>query len=135
MWDKALILSEDQDLSQAVGSYYSTELDLGAANMGEGTPIYLHVRVDEAFDSSGGTATLAVTLQSATASGGSFVDSVVQTDAIAEATLVSGYRIMQVALPAGLSQYIKIKYDIAGETTTAGTVNAWLDLGQDTTVD
>lgn len=48
-------------------------------------------------------------------------------DAIPIATLVAGYRVLSVPLPAGLRRYLKLVYTTTGDhTASAGTVNAYL---------
>lgn len=132
--DTLTLLSDDQDLSQVAGTYYSdvynTLGDAGyttsvsapsgvAKDLGKGTPKDFFCRVTETF-TSGGAATLVATLQSS-ADNSTYVDSVV-SKTFALADLVSGADLLPQHLPHGLLQYIRVKYVIGTATTTAGTV-------------
>lgn len=152
--DRLLRFSQNQDLSQVVGSYASTDvLDFGLGtaaapaiptnaqgggvrDMGIGTPLRLLVQVIEAF-ASGGAATMQVSLQGApddgTGAPGAFV-TWWQSPIYALATLsVAGARLFNVDWPrppAGVinQRFFRLLYDIAGATTTFGTVSSWVVL-------
>ena len=130
--DKQCLLSDSQDLSQVAGDYYSTyAYNLGSTtgDPGSGRPLYVVICVDVAFTSAGSaTVTFAVIDEAdATLDSGSVV--IVQTAAIAIASLTAGKTIV-IPVPAGLvtQQYLGLKYTIATATTTAGTVVAFVAL-------
>ena len=130
--DYELVLSENQDLSQAQGAYYSTKaLDLSVVrDIGKGNPLYLVIVVDEAFDSSGGAATVVFSLisnDSTTLS--SSPTTILSTPALGEAVLTQGRAPIVIPIPMGIAeQYIGVMYTIGGETTTAGTVSAFIAM-------
>ena len=132
--DTLTLLSDDQDLSQAAGTYYSDIYNLlgdagyttsndapsgVAKDMGKGTPKDFFCRVSQTF-TSGGAATLVATLQTS-ADNSTYVD-VIVSKTFALADLVAGADLLPQHLPHGLLQYTKVKYVIGTATTTAGTV-------------
>lgn len=142
--DKQTLLSDDQDLSQAAGTYVSTNtIDLGTAgtiphlggtplmDIGRGNEPDLLCQITETF-TSGGAATLTVQLiQSANADLSS--PTILQTTpALALATLVAGYQ-FRLRIPPGISaRYLGVQYVIGTATTTAGTVTAGIVLDKQT---
>ncbi len=136
--DSLLVLSSAIDLSQTTGDYYSgnvlntntTKGDIGAGEM-----LALIIIVDEAFTSSGSTATVKFSVidEADTTLDSSSIE-IVSTDALVVTRLTKG-KIIILPIPAGVitQQYIGMRVDIAGETTTAGTVTAFIgpaNLGQ-----
>lgn len=151
--DAQLQFSAAQDLGQVVATYASTNIidlhlsgipvlanlqgarDLGAA----GTKLKLFVVVIEAF-TSGGAATLQVNFQGAPDNGSGAPGTYVtwwSSPIYALATLaVAGARLMDIDYPrppAGVQipRFVRLLYDIAGATTTAGTVSAWIVLDRE----
>ena len=107
-------------------------IDLGAtpANMGVGEDLYLVIQVDTTVDSAAEALTLQFHLAS-DAQAAIAVDGTAtyhfSTGVIAEATLVAGYQIAAVKLPAGTyERYLGILQTTAVEAVTAGKVNAFL---------
>ena len=98
-----------------------------APEIAEGRQLFLNVVVTTELDSAAEGASLTVSLQSCATEGGSYV-AAFTTAAIAEAALVAGYRIASVALPFGMSRFMKLVYTVSGENFTSGAVSAWLGL-------
>lgn len=136
--DFQLQVSSAQDLSQSASDYYSTKvvnMSHVLGDPGSGEPFYLIIVVDEAFASSGSaTVQFAVIDEADTTLDGSSVI-IVQTRAIAYATLTLG-KIIVLPIPAGIitQQYIGMRVDIGTATTTAGTVTATFGFGAQTSV-
>jgi len=130
MLDKQCLLSDSQDLGQTANDYYSTyTYNLGDVDgdIGSGAPLWIEFVVDEAFTSAGSaTVVIAIIDEADTTLDGSSVV-IIQTAALAYTVLTEGKKIA-LALPAGLitQQYIGVKYTIAGATTTAGTISAYI---------
>ncbi len=141
--DTYTLLSDDQDLSQAAGTYYSDVLNvLGDAgyttsndapngithDLGKGTPVPFLCQVTEAF-ASGGAATLQVDLE--TDDNESFTSATVlfSSPTYALADLIVGKHLLHEFLPHGCEQYLRVKYVIGTATTTAGTVTAGITTG------
>lgn len=153
MFDANEMFSDNQDLSQVVGSYLSDKsIDLwnGARQTtpmgntpqmdpGAGNPIEVECLVTEAFV--GATATVLVELVMADdaaltsnlvslqqAPGGSI------TVGIPVATLVAKYRFrIGGTIPPGVSKrYLGLRYNIFTATTTAGMITAYLALDRTT---
>jgi hypothetical protein len=136
--DKLTLVSDDQDLSQTAGTYYSDVLNfLGDAgyttsqdapsgithDIGKGHPVPLDVAVNETF-TSGGAATLTVSLETDDNEAFSSATTLFTSRTFALAELVSGARLLPEHMPYGCEQYVRIAYVIATATTTAGTVTA-----------
>lgn len=146
--DAQVLLSDNQDLSQAAGAYVSTgAIDLGVpgtmalggspiSDIGRGNVPSLLCQVTETF-TSGGAATLTVEVISASASTlDAGVVSHMSSGAIALATLIAGYQ-FRLAIPHGITgRYLGLRYTIGTAATTAGTVTAGLvmDLQTNPTV-
>lgn len=137
--DTLTLLSDDQDLSQVAGTYYSDILNtLGDAGystssdapsgvgkaIGEGTPVPLLCQVTQTFTTGGGAATLVVTLQSSVDEAFTSPINEITSKTFALAELVQGAFLLPQHLPYGTKQYLRIRYVIATATTTAGTVTA-----------
>ena len=140
--DMQNLCSDSQDLSQAAGSYLSTNaIDLQGGSPGtnrtspgghgtipadaaKGEDVNFFIQVDETF-ASGGAATLTVELIMAANSDLSSYTVLHTTPALAMATLVAGYQ-LRIAVPkVGLtSRYLGCRYTIGTATTTAGTCTA-----------
>lgn len=140
------LVSDGQDLSQAAGSYLSTNaIDLTGGTFtspggygtisrdaAKGEDLNFFVQIDETF-TSGGAATLTVELiMSANSDLSSYVV-LHTTPALALATLVAGY-LIRIAVPkTGLtSRYLGVRYTIGTATTTAGTCTAGIAVDVDT---
>lgn len=105
-------------------------LDTAGMNLGNSmTPVYLVISVDTSLDSTGGASTVAFKLMShstATITAGA---THLTTAAFTEAQAVAGTILLCVALPqAEYGKYLGLSYTIAGETSTAGKVNAYLTM-------
>lgn len=135
-----MILDEQNEFADAVavtGTAASTYvlgdyIDLGSTptlkDIGVGEDLYLVIGVDTAIAASGGAANVTFKLVS---------DSVVTLDssptthwtsgAIAKGTLVAGYIVARVKLPAGnYERYLGVTFTPDTNDTTAGKVNAFL---------
>lgn len=146
--DLQTILSDDQNLAQAAGTYLSTNaIDLGAAgtvpagfqargtpphDIGRGAMVELEVQVTETFTSGGAGTLQAKIITDDDAALGS--PTILQSsEAIALATLVAGYK-FRLALPVGIAErYLGVQYVIATAAMTAGKVTAGLVADRQTT--
>ena len=142
IYDAMFEFSDEQDISQAVGSVISTNgIDFinSDLEMGAGEPVYLNVRVgSEDFDSAAddGTLTVALVYDGTALDTSSTV--IIQTIALAEAALTAGTWILRVSLPVDVDKerYVGVLYTVAGsDDFTAGKVNAWLDHGPQSSYD
>ncbi len=114
------------DTPTSVATLVSTNvIDLGSAG-DAGEELYLLVQVKTAFDSTEEDATLQVQLH--TDSDVAFGTAVLlfETGAIAEASLVAGYRIIGVRVPKGCKRYLRCSYITAVHAFTAGALEAML---------
>lgn len=134
--DKELLCSEDQTVAIAAGSVASTNyIDLQKAGLGRGEPIKVFCQMTAAFTSDG-SATLRVYLQSDSDSGfATNLISHVDTGAVAKATLVAGYRPIDVYLPLNAQRYVRFYYTVGTATATGGTISAGLLMDQQTNKD
>lgn len=126
MWlDKEQMFSEAQDISQTAATYNSTNvIDLGGPYKGEGEPIEVLIQIIAALV--GSSSTLQVILQTDSDVAFGSPKTLWDSGAIAEATLVAGYKFPLRVLPNGSERYLRITYTIGTATTTAGTITAGL---------
>ena len=133
--DAKLIFSDGQAITSTapsenvldLGADAGADINPGAPNMnpGAGTPVYLIVEVEEAFQASG-DATLTVALQDS-GDNSSYAD-VIKTKDIGKAELTAGKKVLQVPLPNELRRYIRCNYTVTNGPMTAGKINAYLAL-------
>lgn len=152
--DRLLEFSNAQDVSQGTGDVASTNVvDWGVASgipssangggkrdMGVGDPsLKFVVQMVEGLASAGGTGTLQIHLQGAPDNGAGSPDTFVtwwSSDAYTVTEATAGARLFDIAMPrppqgAPIPRYNRLLYSIGGETTTAGTVSAYLVLDRD----
>lgn len=123
--------SDNQSLASLNGSsVISTDVvDLAVADLdfGAGEPIYLVVKIGTACD---GGDTVQFRLYGHTTSTVNSGTMILDSGAIAVATLVAGYEVMRMTLPVRCDdhgQYIGMYYTAVG-TMSAGTVDSYLAL-------
>lgn len=110
----------------STGTTYSDVLDLGVArDISGGVTDWLKllVQVVTTF-TSGGSATLKVTVE--TSADNSSWTILAQSDAVAVASLVAGYKFFENALPGPTSRYLRVGFVIATAAMTAGAITAAL---------
>lgn len=116
----------DAQVVTALGDNTSTySFDTKGADIGCGEAVHLVVQIDEAV-----TAALAATVEF------KFVESdnadlsaatqLATTGAIAKATLVAGYTVIKLKIPANAKRYIGVVYTVAVGVLTTGKFSAFL---------
>ena len=123
--DNNLYMSDAQAVTATAASTKSLDMATALRSVGSGEPIELVVQVATAADASG-SATVVFSLDDS-ADNSSFAV-VVQSPAIAKATLVAGYEALRIRLPATLRRYIQVTYTVDTNNLTAGAFNAYLVL-------
>ena len=115
-------------------------IDLGAASTyndttrnadyGDGTPIYMHVRMVAAATGATSASTLAFYLQEAgSTTAASFANAVTLKTATVVGTYVAGYRVYDAALPSRTyKRYLRLACAVATSTVSAGTCDAYISL-------
>lgn len=136
-----MILDERNEFADAatlVGTAATTYvlgdvIDLGAAptlrDMGVGEDIYCVIQIDTSVVAAGGAANVTFKLVSdSTADLATSPTVHFATAAIAKGTLVAGYQVVAVRLPAGVTyeRYLGVTYTPDTNNTTAGKANAFL---------
>ncbi|CAB3624671.1 Bbp16 family capsid cement protein [Achromobacter pestifer] len=118
--------SEGQSIAAAAGDVVSTNVyDTGAAHdVGIGEPLYLTGRIGTAVAGVG--ATVQAVLQTDDNVGFSSPREFPITGAVGVASLGANAGFFNYRLPVGLERYLRIVYRVAGATTTAGTVSAYI---------
>ena len=135
LFDAMFELSDNQDISQSAGTVASTDIiDWTQADleMGAGEPLWLNVRMKDELDSSAGASTLTVALCHDTVAPIDSSSTVIyQTAALTETVCAAGAWILRMPLPYNVDdgRIMGLLYTIADETSTAGTINAWIDHG------
>jgi hypothetical protein len=146
--DGELILCDDQSLANVVGTFLSEQsIDSGTVDsmvaafqargsvphdIGKGKTVFLCVQITADVTDAGGTSTLKVELVEADDEAlTSNVRSVaISGAAIAKASLTAGYPFQVPYViapdPATPKRYYGLRFTVAGETITGGTVAAWL---------
>ena len=128
--DSLLKLSDAQDFSQSTGDFYSTNVINASVtrDIGPGETLALFVMVDAAFTSSSSTATVKFSVidEADTTLDSSSVE-IVSSDTLVVTRLTLG-KIIIIPIPSGLitQQYLGMRVDIGTDTTTAGTVTAFI---------
>lgn len=111
------------DLTQGVTSPATLTL----IDIGTGEDVYLVIQVDVALTSAGAT-TCTFTLESDSTADLATSPTVHYTSAaIPKATLVAGYEVLKLKLPAGsYERYLGVRYTVATGPFTGGSVSAFL---------
>jgi len=143
IFDAMLELSDNQDIGTCSAAesdastnvIYFTDSDL---EMGAGEPLWLNVKMGTEALLSTGSATVTVSLRRDT-------DSTIDTDstviyttpAIAKASLTAGAWILRMPLPYNVDEdaYVGLLYTIGTSDSSAGTVDAWIDHGPQSSFD
>ena len=141
--DIQTLLSDDQDLAQIAGDYYSDVLnqygDPGyttsqdapngiTQDLGKGYPTEFLCQITEDF-ASGGAATIQATLETATDEVFTSPVELVVGPTLALADMIAGAYLLPQHVPYGSLQWVRVKYTIATATTTAGKVTAGIVCG------
>jgi hypothetical protein len=146
LFDAMLEFSDDQDISQGVGTVASTDiLDFTQADleMGAGQPIWLNIKIGteavaEVEGATNGASTLAVALCYDTVAPIDSSSSVIYTTpALAETALTAGAWVLRMPLPVDIDRerIVGLLYTIGGATSAKGTIDAWLDNGSQSSYD
>lgn len=114
--DEQAIFSDKQAVTASAASTNTIKV---GSDIGKGTPVEIFTQVMTPF---AGLTSLKVSVQTCDTENGSYAD-VSSTDAIAQATLVGGYRFALKFLPNQLKKYVRLYYTVVG-TATAGTITS-----------
>lgn len=122
-------LSDNQDLEGTAATTQSTHnIDWGAQdlNIGAGEPVYLNIKVSEAF---GGAGTVNFKLMSDSTTTVTSGTLIYETGTIAYTVLVLGYEVLRMPLPVAVDaeQITALVYVNSG-TLSSGKIDAWLSL-------
>jgi hypothetical protein len=120
--DKQNTVSSEQAVTAAAGS--TDYIDLGAArDIGMSKQLHMCITVTETAASAGAT-TVTFKVQCDDNTSFSSAKTVIQSDAIAIATLVAGYQFF-LPIPVGLDErYVRMYYDVAVANLSAGKFTA-----------
>ena len=144
IFSEQLKFSEDQDISQVVGTYNSTNIiDTGAPgtvfdaaaaldrNVGPGNPVPILIQMTETLV--GATATLQFQIETADEEAMDTTNVVIaQSRLYAVGECVAGKQFGIAYLPNDCLRYLRVNYLIGTATTTAGTVTAGIVKGVQT---
>jgi hypothetical protein len=143
LFDAMFEMSDDQDIG--ANSASSTEASTNVIcfsqadlEMGAGEPLWVNVKMGTEALLSTGAATLTVALCRDTDGTIDSSSTVIwQTPAIAKASLTAGAWIIRMPLPYNVDEdaYIGLLYTVGAHASTAGTVDAWLDHGPQSSFD
>ena len=139
IFDAMFELSDDQDIGANTTGGSAAEASTNVLNftqadleMGAGEPLWLNVRMGTEALLSTAAATLTVALcrdTDGTIDSASTVE--YQTPALAKGGLIAGAWIIRMPLPYNVDEdaYVGLLYTIGAHQTSAGTVDAWIDHG------
>jgi len=130
--DNTLVFSEAQAETTVAAHASTNVVDTKLAGDMLAKPLFLDISVDTTCTSAG-AATLTTILETSDDEAFGTSNTLLSTGAVAVATLVKGYRIIQARVPAGVLRYLRVKYTIADAALTAGKFNAILTTGIDRT--
>lgn len=139
IFDAMFELSDGQTVTTTTASENIFDLVVENIELGGGEPLWLNVRVGEtAFTTGGdndGTLTVALVYDTAAPVDGSSTV-IYQTRAIPEASLTAGAWVLRMPLPANVDEESIVGlYYTTANTITAGTINAWIDHGSQSSYD
>ncbi len=119
--------SDAQVMSTAgTGATASTNLiDLNAEGDAYGNELYLIIGITTAV-TSGGAATVQFKLETDDNAAFSSAKELWASSAIAKATLVAGYQVCAIRIPAGCERYLRVTYTVGTAALTAGVFDAFL---------
>jgi hypothetical protein len=136
--DRLLLLADAKSLVGAKSATITdSTVDLGVANpnVGRGEPVYVHARVGTAVTSaSPSISTLALVLQHGHSSAAGSMTNLMNLNLAGAASmtvnlLTANKLVYSGALPPTCRRYIRLKATVGVTPTTAGTLDAWLDIG------
>ena len=126
--DAHALFDDDRDVGVTVQELTSTNvLDFAVAGIDAGAPLEVLIQFTEAVTSAG-AATIQVKVYTDSAEGFGTEVLLAQTGLMAIATMVLGYQVPLNVVPRSTDRYMRLKYDIATATTTAGTLTAGIIL-------
>ncbi|OHD24899.1 MAG: hypothetical protein A2Y38_16150 [Spirochaetes bacterium GWB1_59_5] len=108
------------------GANTSTKsFDTKGADIGTGEDLYLTIQTDVTCTSNGNSTVAFAYVESDNADL-SAADTLYTTAAIAYATLVAGYQVVKMKIPANTKRYVGVIYTVATADLTAGKFSAFL---------
>ena len=131
----------ETDSTESIASTNILDFQANDLEMGAGEPMYLNVKVGNTAIIDGTTdsaSTLTVKLvadSTTTLDVGSTVT--FQTRAFAQSEMLAGAWLARISLPVTVDseRYVGMLYTVGGAAITAGTINAWIDSGPQSSYD
>lgn len=119
------------DLALTATAVATNVIDLSSTNLlkdlGTGKPLYLVFLVTTVLDSAGEAATLTISLESDDNTSLSSATTHWSSSAIAEASLVAGYKkIVPLPVEKTYQQYLGVRFTVGTENFTSGNVSAFI---------
>jgi hypothetical protein len=123
------IISDAQECLSTATSTNIIDTEVAASNIGAGTPIWLHVKVNTAFAIATSTSTGGYyQFQECATSGGTYLTKLSTTDQ-SSGVYVAGYDILTIPLPNENLRYIRGRWVSSGASCSAGKIDAFLTFG------
>jgi hypothetical protein len=124
--DRQLVLADAQAITTAAATPTTDYLDtLSIGDHGKGQPMWVVARVNTTC-TSGGSATVAASLETDDNSSFSSATTLHSVSAVAVASLVAGYTFFAIRLPIGCERYIRGKFTVATADLTAGKFDFYI---------
>ena len=122
------IFSDNQAITADAASTNVIKMAGNIKEVANGTPIPLRIQVTEDFAT---LTSLNIQVQTATDAAFTTPSTLVETGAIAAATLKAGYVAPINFIPKGNLGYMRLYYDVTGNSATAGKITAGIVAGPD----
>lgn len=123
--DGDMILSSAQAVTTAEATPSTNAVDFGAAHVGVNNRVIINVNTLVAASGGAANVTFAIQTDSDVAFGSATTLWI--SAAIAKATLVAGYKVVEFVLPWEVERYVRVVYTPDTNNLTAGKFNAWVD--------
>ena len=128
--DGDMILSPAQAVTTATATASTNVIDLGAAHVGANNRVIINVNTLVAATAGAANVTFAIQTDSDEAFGSP--TTLWTSAAIAKATLVAGYKVVEFVLPWEVERYVRVLYTPDTNDLTGGKFNAWVDSAYQT---
>ena len=118
--DHNLVLCDAQAITVTVSS--TNHVKLPSALVGDGPPLYVHLRLQAAFTST--SATIAVALEDGSTSSTSVTEIGLAATAVSSLQTVGTEWVW--ALPPDTKQFVRLVFTVATPSAATGTFDAWV---------
>lgn len=120
------IFSDAQECLSTATSTNVIDTEVADSNLGAGTPIWLHVKVNTAFAIATSTSTGGYYIFQDCATSGGTYETLLQSGDQSSGIYVKGYDVLTVPLPNKHMRYLRGRWVSSGASCSAGKLDAFL---------